>query len=373
MKEKIAHIRLRYLRNTETFIYEEVTGVKKYDPLVFCIDTANLDVFPFSGVRSLSSLSPASYAFNAASWMWLKRCPYFERLIRDEGVALLHAQYGREGLFSIKMKENCGVPLITNFQGWDASTIPKKEPHIYDRLFKAGDRFIAKSADMKKDLIGFGCPEEKIVIHHQGIDLEKFKFSERLPVSAGENVNILMICRFVETKGIPYAVEAFAKASKSHPNMEMTVIGDGILRLQIEDMVKQLGLEGKIKLTGYVPHERLIYELKRAHIFIQPSITDSKGEKEGTTTTIPEAQAMGIPAIGTYHAGIPEALVDGKSGFLVKEKDVDALAEKLNFLIEHQELWKELGVNGRKHVEKEFNTVVQSRKLEDIYTKLLNR
>ena len=79
---------------------------------------------------------------------------------------------------------------------------------------------------------------------------------------------------------------------------------------------------------------------------------------------------MGLPVLSTYHSGIPEVIVDGKSGFLVPEKDVDALAERMEYLIERPQLWSEMGRYGRKHIEKNYNIDQLNSQLVEIYQKL---
>ena len=84
-----------------------------------------------------------------------------------------------------------------------------------------------------------------------------------------------------------------------------------------------------------------------------------------------EMSAYGMPIVSTFHCDIPEVVLDGKSGFLVPEKDTKGLAERLEHLINHPELWEPMGRAGRKHIEEEFNIVKQSVKLEEIYDSLL--
>ncbi|GAH44911.1 unnamed protein product [marine sediment metagenome] len=80
---------------------------------------------------------------------------------------------------------------------------------------------------MKKSLIKLGCPEEKIIIQHIGVDLEKIKFTPRNVKNNGL-VKLLIASSFREKKGIPYAIEAFGRVKESHPelNLELTIIGD---------------------------------------------------------------------------------------------------------------------------------------------------
>jgi len=108
-----------------------------------------------------------------------------------------------------------------------------------------------------------------------------------------------------------------------------------------------------------------------SHILIQPSVTATNGDKESIPNVLIEAQATGMPVISTFHAGIPELVLDGKSGYLVKEREIDGLSEKLNILIENSGLWVEFGKTGRKLVEDEFNIHKQVAKLEKLYAEMI--
>jgi colanic acid/amylovoran biosynthesis glycosyltransferase len=111
---------------------------------------------------------------------------------------------------------------------------------------------------------------------------------------------------------------------------------------------------------------------QEANIFILPSVTSDNEDQEGTPVVLMEAQAMGLPVISTFHSGIPEVVVEGKSGFLVPEKDVDALAEKLEGLIEHPEIWPEMGRYGRKFVEERYDIKKLNQQLVEIYQNLIS-
>ena len=110
--------------------------------------------------------------------------------------------------------------------------------------------------------------------------------------------------------------------------------------------------------------------MNESHIFILSSITAKDGDQEGQGLVLQEAQAMGLPILSTYHNGIPEGVVDKKSGFLVPERDVDALADRLNYLIEHPNTWQDMGKTGREFVEKKYDIKKLNQKLVEIYQRL---
>lgn len=100
----------------------------------------------------------------------------------------------------------------------------------------------------------------------------------------------------------------------------------------MEELAGESNIADKVKLLGWKQQEEIVTLLNDADILIAPSITGNDGDQEGIPVVLMEALAQGIPVLSTQHSGIPEVVQDGKSGFLVPERDVDALAEKLVFL-----------------------------------------
>jgi colanic acid/amylovoran biosynthesis glycosyltransferase len=104
-----------------------------------------------------------------------------------------------------------------------------------------------------------------------------------------------------------------------------------------------------------------------------PSVVASDGDTEGTPVSLMEAQALGMPVLSTRHAGIPEIVADGEAGYLVPEKDVAALAERLIFLADHPGLWPALGRAGRCGMEERHSLSKLNRDLVEIYRKVIAR
>jgi glycosyltransferase involved in cell wall biosynthesis len=142
---------------------------------------------------------------------------------------------------------------------------------------------------------------------------------------------------------------------------------------QMKEVVESLKLSSSVDFLGFCSHDRVREELKREDIFLAPHVTARNGDKEGIPNTIKEAMATGLPVISTYHAGIPELVEDGKSGFLVKEKDVDGLAYYLDKLVENPELREEMGRRGRKIVIDRFSLERGVEELEKIYESNVKR
>lgn len=367
--KKIAYFKIGYLPLSETFIYEQIRNIKKYKVSLICAKTFNLDKFPLDDIKCLSDLPIHSYLINGILIKLFNYSPYFAEIIKKENFVLLHALFGTDGLRALPYKKKFNIPLITDFRGNDATGIPSRRHGIYRHLFKDGDLFLVRCESMKKDLIVLGCPTEKILVHHSGIAIDKIECKKR---NNHEGITrILFVGRFTEKKGADIAIKSFADARKKHKNIELTMIGDGPEMSSLKNLITNMDLNNYVHLIGNQSHDRVIAEMLRSHIFLLPSMTARNGDKEGIPNALMEALATGMPVISTYHAGIPELITHGKSGYLVEEKNLTALSEALKYLIEHQELWALFGKNGRKQVEDEFNIYKQTDKLEEIYNKLI--
>ena len=210
-------------------------------------------------------------------------------------------------------------------------------------------------------MIGDGY-RDKIEIIRCGIDVGRFSPRERTPA---DTVTILTTGRFVEKKGIGYAVRAMAQL-QGRCKAVLRVVGDGPLRGEIEQAIAELHLEDRVLLLGALPQSEVIGEMQRADIFVLPSVTAANNDCEGLPVSILEAQAMKLPVVSTFHTGIPEGVIEGKTGFLVPERDVDALAASLLVLVKDPDLRFRMGEEGRRHVQRSFNMSNEVTKLEKI-------
>lgn len=284
---------------------------------------------------------------------------------------IIHSHFGPNGNIGIKLKE-IGIPgkYVTSFHGYDANSYPKiKGKNIYNYLFNKGDLFIANTNFTKHQLINIGCDEKKVVILPVGLRIDRFKFATK-KIKKNDFIKILTIGRLVEKKGHKYIIEAIAKIIQKNKGVQYIIAGDGPLRSELKALVKNLNLEKYIKFLGAVDQDKALEIYQQSHIFVLPSITAKNEDREGQALVIQEAQAMGLPVISTLHNGIPEGVIDGRSGFLVPEKDVNALVEKLGYLIEHPEIWPAMGKCGREFVEKKYNIQELNNQLVRIYQKL---
>jgi len=316
------------------------------------------------------SLNISKYGSQAASLRLLYRA---KSLVGKEPYDIIHCQFGTLALMTMALREIGAIKgkLVTSFRGYDISEfVQTSGKDVYNELFATGDFFLTNCNYFKNRLINLGCDRSKLIVLGSGIDCSRFVYTPRT-IPADGQIQIVTTGRLVEKKGIEYCIQAVAKLAKIHRNIEYKIIGDGPLKAQLQDLIDTLGVNDKVKILGWQQQQEIINHLRQSHIFMATSVTASDGNQDAPVNTLKEAMAMGMPVIGTLHGGIPELIEDGVSGFLVPERDVDAIAAKLSLLIEHPQNWANMGKAGRAYVEKHYDTNQLNDRLVDIYQQIL--
>jgi colanic acid/amylovoran biosynthesis glycosyltransferase len=341
----------------------------------------NLNVFPWDDAYFLSDLSGLNRFLQKE---FAKRTdfyyPYFHKILKKREASLIHSHFGNRGYFDLKLKEKLNIPQITAFYGHDASmmAMEAKWQNRFKELFSRCDLFLAEGNYMKKTLVELGCNPSKVLVQHLGIDIEKITFIPR-KMTKDRKVRILVASTFRDKKGITYCLEAFANVAERHKDMELSIIGDAgrsqrevNYKQQVLKTIKNRNIGAKVNFLGFLDYPAFIEEAKTYDLFLSHSIHGSDGETEGgAPVTLIEMSGYGMPVLSTLHCDIPEVIMDNKSGFLIPEKDVDGLTDRLEFLVTHPEKWEQMGKAGREHIEKQYDGKKQALKLENIYRSLL--
>ena len=304
--------------------------------------------------------------------------PVYTRRLRKLRPALLHAHFGFSGLRALPLARTLGIPLVVTFQGCDATTYDEflradslYSVRTYVRRRKVLDvgasLLIAVSNFIRDEMIRQGFSANKIVVHYVGVDTELFRPEpgvKREPI-------VLFTGRLVEKKGCEYLIRAMAKVQSASPHVELVIIGDGPLRPELERLAGQ-SLR-KFRFLGFQPPEVVKHWMSRAQLFGAPSIRARSGEAEGYPNAFAEAQAMRLPVVSFASDGVREAVVHGETGFLAPESDTDALAHQLQRLCADEFLCARMGEAARRRISTEFNLRTQTRKLEELYMRVLGK
>ncbi len=301
--------------------------------------------------------------------------PSFLRTAEAWNPDLIHAHFGPDAVNALRLARHLEVPLAVTYHGYDATVRDEHARQSFyrhraylrhrERVKREVDCFIAVSDFIKRELIEKDFPEDRIVQHYVGIDVDMFEPS---PNVEREDV-ILFVGRLVESKGGEYLIRAGARIQKRHPNVEVVFVGNGPLKSDLEVLAEQVGCS--VRFVGHQPPSRVRDWLNQARVFCVPSVVAETGAEEGFGIVFAEAQAMGVPVVSFESGGIPEVVKHEKTGLLAPETDWKQLADHIEHLLTNPELWKRYSQAGHERVSHKFDVRQQSKNLESIYNRLV--
>jgi glycosyltransferase involved in cell wall biosynthesis len=228
-------------------------------------------------------------------------------------------------------------------------------------------RFVVCISDFaRSQLMALSEPEtwDRLDVVHVGIPVDQFTRSSA-PAAPARPPTILYIGRLVPEKGQAVLLEATALlASRGHV-VDVTLAGEGELRLDLERRAERLGIAPQVSFLGAVGQDQLQKLYETASIFCLPSFA------EGVPVVLMEAMAMGLPVVSTRITGIPELVEDGVGGLLVAPGRPDELADRLESLLTDPALRRELGIRGREAVLREFDAERSATQLYELFSERL--
>ncbi|MEJ6395920.1 glycosyltransferase [Gymnodinialimonas sp. 2305UL16-5] len=260
-------------------------------------------------------------------------------------------------------------PLVTFFHGRDVSVeFRRNKLKKYQNLFADGDLFLTVNRAFADRLLEGGAPSARVRPHHLGIPVSRYTFSQSPRQTP---LRLVSVCRLVEKKGINVALDALAKLSKDHPEIDwcFDIGGDGPLEPDLRDQANRLGIAGHVEFLGPLKHDETLRRIAEADIMLLPSVTAPDGDQEGIPVTLMEAMALGTAVCTTRHSGIPELVTHGETGLLSDEHDAACLAANIYRLASAE--GPDLTQAARQKVERDFNEDRQNALLLDLCRDLI--
>lgn len=243
------------------------------------------------------------------------------------GVGAVLGEYLDTSLRYLGTCKTLGMRFVAHAHGYDVSQLLRDE-RVRDgyRRLNGADAVVTMSRYSKQKLIDVGVDAQRIHVVPYGVVVPPKRERREL----GGSLRVLAVGRLVAKKAPIYLLESFCRALAAAPGLRLDIVGDGPLLAAARQFVVANGLHDAVHLHGAQQHEFVQQLLSQADVFMQHSVVDpDSGDEEGMPVAILEAMAHGLPVLTTRHAGIPEVIEEGRTGRLVTEGDVDAMAARL--------------------------------------------
>lgn len=361
MTPTVALFNTNFLPYSQTFVYEEIRCHERYAVEVFCRRRLLAERFAFEPVHV------------GGPWYGLTcRAAAFDARFEEADFALVHAHFGLGAVYARPFARRHGRPLVVTFHGYDVPLLgsPRRWLPQHLRYAILGPRVLedmtlglCASEELRAMLLALGVPADRLRVHRLGVDLTRFRPGER---PAGE-FRVIMLGRFVEKKGFEYGLRAFAEVAREEPVISLSLVGDGPEDGRLRRLAAELGVAARVAFTGPLDPERVAELLRSSQVLLAPSVVDRHGNRESGLIVVKEASACATVPIGSRHGGIPEIIDDGVTGYLVAERDVASIADRMRRLVREPALRERLGAAAREKMRREYDNTARVRALEDLY------
>ncbi|WP_417737288.1 glycosyltransferase family 4 protein [Rosistilla oblonga] len=299
--------------------------------------------------------------------------------LRDFQPDVVHTHSAKGGILGRQAAHDLGVPAILHtvhgapfhpYQSppvrWFYKACEKRAAGQCHRLISVADAMTRLLTDAEV------VAAEKCTTVYSGMNVDPFLWADthRLAVRqrlgiGDDEVVVGKIARLFHLKGHADLIQAATTVVKAHANVKFLLIGDGILRDELTDQIRQAGLEDRFCFTGLVPPEDIPEYLGAMDLLVHTSY------REGLARALPQALIAGKPVISYAIDGAPEVVIDGETGFLVSAGDIDRLADRIVELVGDKKMRADLGGQGRARFTDAFRHETMTSRLREIYQQIL--
>jgi colanic acid/amylovoran biosynthesis glycosyltransferase len=290
---------------------------------------------------------------------------------------LYHVHWANNALDIVdaKAKSLINTPVVVTFHGYDIVPVKVEEYKKLYNKFQNNVNLITVNTHYTLNLVQ-NVFKKTIDIALLPVSLDTNFFLPASNKINNETIKIIYIGRLIDLKGPDLAIKIVGKLlhQTQIKNIKLSIIGDGEMKIMLQEMIKSEKLDAFVEMHGAQKQEEVIKELQQSDIFLLPGITnpdDMRAETQGLV--IQEAQSMKIPVVVSDAGGMKYGLINGETGFVVKEGDIDGFVNKLEALIISKEMRTLFGERGREFVVKNYDKEVLGQRLLNLYNELWKR
>jgi len=273
------------------------------------------------------------------------------RLHRREKFDLLHVHWPfPHGLFGVVARSGYKVPLVMSFHG--AELLLANKFKFVDPVL----RFFTRRADLVTCNSSYTASKIRKLGTHEPIILPYGSpVPERnTPLPSNSVKTILFVGRLIERKGVEYLIRALPLVQRQ-VDARLVIVGNGVLLDALKRQVEEAGLGSSVEFRVDVPEEELVRSYEACDVFVLPAIVDSRGDTEGLGVVLIEALSFRRPVVASAVGGIVDVIHDGETGYLVPEKDSQALAAKIVQSLQNRAESEKLAKQGYQHVQRYYS------------------
>jgi len=320
------------------------------------------------------------------------------KLINELEFDILYTRNSLRGIIGVLIRLLKGPKLVLELNGlvsedWKLEKERNGDINMFRNVrVKLSDWveiFVAKKADavivvaqgIKDILIKRGVDENKIFVIPNGANIDLFRpikdsaineLRHRYSINEGDHI-IIFIGNFEWYHGIEYLIRSAPLILNTFPNTKFLIVGDGPIRKELENLVKNMNLFDKIIFTGRAPYEMVPLYINMADVCVAP-FTRARNERIGLSPLkIYEYLACGKPVIASDIKGVGDLLRHSNAGIAVKPEDPVELANAIIKLLKDEELRRQMGENGRKVVVNNYSWDHTAKKTIEVFKKILNK
>ena len=364
---------------SEVWLWRQIVGFKRIVPSVICWKHVNRNDYSCPNIAINVLDFPERPSFGPMRWgrrlRNIQRGNFYgatgvekqhlARLMRETRPSVILCHFGHTALRVLPVARRFGIPVVVHFHGSDLSASLRnrwyrwslaKELHSFASIVVVGSH-------QRKAVVNRGIPKQKVHLIPCGVPTDEFT---PLSTRSFEPLRFICVSRLMEFKGVFQSIAAFKMVHEEFPDSELIVLGDGPDRISLNVRVQELGLESAVHFLGAQPPAEVSKWLRRSNVFLQHSLDGSHGEREGFGVTIAEASSCALPVVVTRCGGIPDQVVDGETGFILPQRNVEAMANAMMQLARAPGLRRSMGKAGRSHMVQHFDNRNQIAKLEDV-------
>jgi glycosyltransferase involved in cell wall biosynthesis len=302
-------------------------------------------------IRTKSEASPK---------LWLSFGP-LSRLIRKEGINIIHAQTRVTQVLGVWLSKATGVKMVTTCHGFF-------RPRWFRKAFPCwGQAVIAISKPVARHLReDFGVAQNKIYLIANGIDLNRFVMTNdqmrrdsRQKWEIADTPLIGIIARLSSVKGIHVLIEAMPLVLEKIPSANLLIAGQGPEENALKKLAQDMLLEAHVHFKNTIDQTQEL--LCALDVFVMPSLM------EGLGLSVIEAQACGIPVVASRVGGLVDLIEDGKNGYLVPVQDPGILADRIADVLKDPQKSRNMAQQARLNVEQNFSADLMLKKTLQAY------